>query len=57
MSLSPTTIKAASIISPGTVSYAGIHSKVPLAKVVQAGSVDTVRAMLSVDCILKDSQG
>ena len=57
MSPSPTTTRAASIVSPRTVPYARIHSKVPLAKAVQAGSVDTVRAMLSVDRILKDSQG
>ncbi|KAL6339381.1 hypothetical protein AAG906_032910 [Vitis piasezkii] len=42
MSPSPTTTRAASIVSPGTVPYARIHSKVPLAKAVQAGSVDTI---------------
>ena len=53
----PTTTRAASVVSLGTMSYAGVHSKVPLAKVVQAGLVNTVWAMLSVDYIWKDSQG
>ncbi|KAL6332880.1 hypothetical protein AAG906_019392 [Vitis piasezkii] len=38
MGPSPTTTRAASVVSPGTVSYAGVHTKVPLAKAVQAGS-------------------
>ena len=38
----PTTTRAGSVVSPRTMSYAGVHSKVPLAKVVQAGLVDTV---------------
>ena len=54
---SPTTTRAASVVSPGTVSYAGVHTKVPLAKAVQAGSVDTEGAMLSIDYIWKDFQG
>ena len=42
MSPFPTTTKVASVVSPRTVPYAGVHSKVPLAKAVQARSVDTV---------------
>ena len=46
MSPSPTTTRAASVVSSGTVPYAGVNSKVSSAKAVQVGSVDTVRTTL-----------
>ena len=42
MGPSLTTTKVASVVSPGTVPYGRVHSKLPLAKAVQAGLVDTV---------------
>ena len=42
MSPFTTTTKVASVAYPRIVPYAGVHSRVPLAKAVQAGSMDTV---------------
>ena len=57
MGPSPTTTRAALVVFPGFMPYVGVHSKVALAKAMQARSMNIVWAMLLVDYIWKDSQG